>query len=327
MKFATLARLALGLACGAALLTAPAARAADPYPTGPVRLVVSYAAGGVGDIAARAFAEKVAADLGQPVVVENRPGAGGALGAQFVARSRPDGYTVGALVTAHVILPGLQQVPYDFQRDFTPVYGTASVPLVFAVSGKSTIRSFEDLAAKARTMPGGINYASGGAGSISHLAAVRLLESLKIKGTHVPFKGFSAAVQGLLGEQVDLICAGVSDVLALTKSGDFRAIAVSSEERLPQLPEVRTLAQVGVPDFAPSSWNAWFVPAGTPPEVVERLARAFAKAGSDPDLRDKLGKLGVTVKARSGADLGKFVRDESERWRRVIQENNLKLEN
>lgn len=322
-----LKKMAITLGAAAAVLTGGAAAQSTAFPTKPVTVIVPYAAGGTGDVVARILGEKARAALGQPVVVENRAGAGGAIGAQAVARSKPDGYTVLLMATAHVILPTLQQVQYDWERDFTPVFGVTATPLVFAVRAKSNIRSVADLVATAKSMPGGINYASGGPGSISHLAAARLVTTAQISGVHVPYRGFSGAVQALLADQVQFICATVADVIELAKSGDFRLLAVTSEQRVPNLPDVPTMAELGFADFYAASWNAYLVPTNTPNDVVDRLYNAYAKTANDPAVQEQLAKLGVAVRARNRADLGKFLHEESVRWRRVIEENKIKLEN
>jgi tripartite-type tricarboxylate transporter receptor subunit TctC len=319
-------KMAVTLGAAAALVVGAAAQSTR-YPTMPIKVIVPFAAGGIGDVAARIIGEKVSADLGQSVIIDNRSGANGAIGAQAAARSKPDGYTLLLMATGHVILPSLQQVPYDWERDFTPVFGVNATPLVFAVRAKSNIRSIADLVATAKSMPSGLNYASGGAGSISHLAAARFVRDLKIDATHVPFRGFSGAVQALLGEQVHFICATVADVIELTKTGDFRLLAVTSEQRHPLLRDVPTMAELGFADFYAASWNAYLVPANTPSDVVDRLHNAYAKAVSDPGVLERLGKLGVTIRAQNRAELGKFLHDESVRWRRVIEENSIKVDN
>jgi len=315
------------LTLGTALAFGVEARAADAFPTGPVKLIVPYGAGGVGDVVARIVGEKAGADLGQPIVIDNRSGGNGIIGAQAAKQAKPDGYTLLLMATGHVILPSLQQVPYDWTRDFTPVFGITATPLVFAVRGKSDLRTIADLAKLAKATPSGLNYASGGAGSVSHLAAARLVRELKINGTHVAFRGFSPAVQALLGDQVHFICATVADVIELTRSGDFRLLGVTAEKRQPLLPNVPTMKEQGLGDFYAASWNAYLAPAGTRPEAVERLNKALAKAAADPGVQEKLGKLGVSVMARSRGELEAFLKDEAARWRKVIVDNAIKVEN
>ena len=317
----------LVLAATAILWCGEAAAQGTPFPTRPVKVIVPFAAGGTSDLVARLFGEKVGAELGQPVVVENRTGAGGAIGMQAAIKSRADGYTLVSMSAANAILPLLQENAYDWERELLPVIGVGSVPYAIAVNAKSNIRSIADLVATAKSMPGGINYASGGAGSPSHLAPARLVRELKVEATHVPFQGLSGAVQALLGNQVQFICATTADVIKLAKSGDFRLLAVTSEQRLAELPDVPTMAELGFADFNPSTWYAFLVPAKTPGDVVERLHRAYARAAGDPGVQERLRALGLTVKVRDGAELGKFMREDAARWGRVIQENQIKLAN
>jgi tripartite-type tricarboxylate transporter receptor subunit TctC len=318
------------LACALAThaLGVGTAQSASPYPTRPIKIFVPYVAGGTGDVVARVLGEKTGAELGQPMIIDNRPSANGASAAQAVARSDPDGYTLLNLVPAHIIIPSLQRdVPYDWERDFTPVFGAAMVPLAFAVRAKSNIRSFADLVATAKSMSGGINYGSGGIGSTSHLALARLTGELKISATHVPYRGFRGAVEALLGDQVQIICTTIADVLELTKSGDFRILAVTSDKRLPYLPDVPTMIELGFADFNATSWNSYVAPTKTPSDVIDRLYSAYAKAAADPGVQDRLGNLGVTMKPMNGIELGKFLHEDSARWRRIIEENHITMEN
>ncbi|MDR6854902.1 tripartite tricarboxylate transporter substrate binding protein [Variovorax guangxiensis] len=310
-----------------ALALAGGAMAADAFPTAPVKVIVPYGAGGTGDVVARIVGEKAGAELGQAVVIDNRSGGNGIIGAQAAAKSKADGYTLMLMATGHVILPSLQQVPYDWTRDFAPVFGITTTPLVFAVRSKSDIRTVADLVATAKATPSGLNYASGGAGSVSHLASARLVRELKINGTHVPFRGFGPAVQALLGDQVHFICATVADVVELTKSGDFRLLGVTAEKRHPLLPDVPTMQEQGFSDFHAASWNAYLAPAGTPPQAIDRLNAALAKATADAGVQERLGKLGVSVMAKNRGELETFLKDEAARWRKVIQDNAIKVEN
>lgn len=310
-----------------ALALAGGAMAADAFPNAPVKVIVPYGAGGTGDVVARIVGEKAGAELGQAVVIDNRSGGNGIIGAQAAAKSKADGYTLMLMATGHVILPSLQQVPYDWTKDFAPVFGITTTPLVFAVRSRSDIRTVADLVATAKATPSGLNYASGGAGSVSHLAAARLVRELKINGTHVPFRGFSPAVQALLGDQVHFICATVADVVELTKSGDFRLLGVTAEKRHPLLPDVPTMKEQGFADFYAASWNAYLAPAGTPPQAIDRLNAALAKATADAGVQERLGKLGVSVMAKNRVELERFLKDEAARWRKVIQDNAIKVEN
>jgi tripartite-type tricarboxylate transporter receptor subunit TctC len=315
------------LALSAALALAGGALAADAFPSAPVKAILPYGPGGTGDVVARIIAEKAGAELGQPIVIDNRSGANGLIGAQAARQAKADGHTLLIMATGHVILPSLQQVPYDLAKDFTPVFGVTATPLVFAVRGKSDIQSIADLVKVAKATPKGLNYASGGAGSISHLAAARLVRDLKLDGTHVAFRGFSPAVQALMGDQVHFICATVADVIELTRSGDFRLLGVTADKRVPLLPNVPTMKEQGFGDFQAASWNAYLAPAGTPPEALDRLNKALAKAAADPGVQERLAKIGVSVMPRNRGELDKFIKDEASRWRKVIEDNAIKVEN
>ncbi|HSV83074.1 MAG TPA: tripartite tricarboxylate transporter substrate binding protein [Ramlibacter sp.] len=322
--------VAAGLALAFAAAAVPGAAVAQQqaaFPNAPLKVIVPFAAGGLSDVVARVLGEKVGAELGQPVVVENRVGAGGAIGTKAVIAAKPDGLTLLSMSAANAILPLLQENVYDWERELVPVIGIGSVPYAIAVNAKSNIRSLNDLVAAAKATQGGINYASGGQGSPSHLAPARLVSELRVNATHVPYSGLAGAVQALLGNQVQFICATTADVTKLVKSGDLRLLAVTSEQRLPELADTPTMAELGFADFYPSTWYAFLVPARTPAAVVERLHGAFAKSASDPGVQERLRGLGLTITLRSGPELGRFMREDVARWRRVIQDNNIKLAN
>lgn len=322
-----LARRQLLAGATATALAGAAMAQSAPFPNMPIRVVVPFAPGGTGDVVARILGDRAGAELGQPMIIENRSGANGVVGAQFVARARPDGHTLLRMATAHVILPSLQQLPYDWERDLVPVFGVTATPLVFAVRGNSGIRSFEDLAALARARQGGVDYASGGAGSVSHLAAITLVKALNIRATHIPYRGFAGAVEALRGDQVHLICVTVADVIEMTRSGDFRLLGVAAARRQAELPDAPTMAELGFADFVASSWNAYLAPAGTPASVVARLFEAFSKASGDPAVQQQFARLSVQTISMSQPDLLRFLREEAARWRRVVEENAIRLEN
>lgn len=317
----------LALATGMSMLFGGDARAGQ-YPSMPIKLIVPYAAGGVGDVVARILGEKVSDELGQPMIIDNRAGGNSVIGTQIAVRSKPDGYTILQATPGNVIIPILQRsVPYNWERDLAPVVGIGSVPLVLAVPAKSNIRSIPDLVATANSTPGGLIYASGGAGSMSHLAPARLVRELKIKATHVPYRGFSGSVQALLGDQIHFIFATIADVVELAKSGTVRLLAVTSEQRIPSLPDVPTMAELGFPSFYPAVWYGYVVPANTPKDIIERLYTAFAEAANNPEVKERLGKLGLTIKVTNGSEFGRYMHDEATRWQHVIEENQIKLDN
>ena len=276
---------------------------------------------------ARILTDRVRTGLGQPLIVDNQAGGNTVIGTQNVARAKPDGYTILQMAVTNVIVAGLQKnVPYDLERDFTPVIGVGAVPMALAVPAKSNIRGIADLTATAKSLPGGITYASGGTASLTHLAAARLVQELKISATHVPFRGGSGAMQAVLGNQVQFIFVSTVAATEFAKHGDFRLLAVTSEQRVRSFPDVPTMVEQGFADFTPMLWYGYVVPAKTPTPIVDRLYDAFAKAANDPGTQQRLGDLGLTVRIRSGADFGRYMGEESVRWRRVISENNIRME-
>lgn len=296
------------------------------FPSRPLKMVVPFAAGGPGDVVARILSDRIAVELGQSVVVDNRTGANGAIGMQAAIRSPADGYTVLHLSAANVILPLLQPNVYDWERGLVPVFGLGTIPYVIVVNATSNIHSIADLARVGKATPAGLTYGSGGAGSPSHLAPALLIKSLQAKGTHVAYRGLSAAVMGLLSDQVQFVCATAVDVAQLAQAGKVRILAVTSERRVSELPNVPTMVEQGFADFTPSTWYGYLVPAGTPAPVVQRLYAAFSAAASDPAIQFRLAKAGILVNPRTGAELGRFMQDDVARWRAVIKENNISLE-
>lgn len=323
--------LRAALAAASWLVIASAAQAQPAaFPTRPVSLIVPWGAGGTADVVARVLAERMSGDLGQPVLVENRPGANGTIGAQAVARAKPDGHTLLSISTTHTIVPTLlkEAPPYDILRDFALVFGTTEVPQVVIVNGKSNIRSMADLQALGKATAGGINYGSSGSGTLSHLTSVRLLQDLKLEGTHAPYKGLGPLTQAVLGNQIVFATVNVSEVVELAKAGNLRVLGVTSEQRLPSLPDVPTLSEQGlVKDLVATSWTAYVAPANTPAAVVDRLQAAFVKAAADPGVQERVGKLGVQIKSKSRAELAGHLQDQTERWRRLIEQNQIKADN
>jgi tripartite-type tricarboxylate transporter receptor subunit TctC len=321
-----IARMICALLALAAASANQLAVAAEAYPTGPIKLIIPFAAGGVGDIVGRSLGEKVGKELGQPVVIDNRAGGNSVIGTYAAARAKPDGYTILQMTGANVIVTALQKVPYDLQRDFTTVIGVGSAPLALAVPAQLNINSLDDLVAYAKSNPNGLIYASGGVGSLGHLSAARLVRALNIKALHVPYRGNSGAVEGLLGGQTQMFFGAVLDSIELAKAGKLKILAVTSDKRMPNLPDVPTMKELGFQDFTPTIWYGYNVPANTPQEIVDRLAAAFAKGASQPDLQARLADLGVTINLSSGPEFAKYMREELARWQKVASENNIKLE-
>ena len=273
-----------GLAALCLLL--PLAAAAQPFPSKPIRLIVAYPAGGPNDLSARTFGQKVADLLGQPVIVENRAGAAGNIGSQFVARSPADGYTLLNGASALTIAPALSRnLGYDVAKDFAPVGLTAISSFVLTVHPSVPVTSIRELLALARKRPGGLNYASSGVGAPPHLAGELLKTMAGVDILHVPYKGVGQSIGDLVGGQVDMMFTSPPNAVPHVKQGRLRALAVSTARRSALLPEVPTIAESGLKGFDIGTWFGWLAPAGTPPEIVNRLNGALAAAEKMPDLR------------------------------------------
>jgi tripartite-type tricarboxylate transporter receptor subunit TctC len=303
------------------------ATAAEACPARFIKMIVPNPAGGVGDLIARALGEKVGAELGKPVVVENRAGATTVIGTEAVARAKPDGCTILSLTASGVVVSVLQEkLPYNLERDFAPIISVGSFPMVLAVPVASKLNSFADLVAAARSKDG-ITYASGGAGTLAHLSSVRLIKELNGTGTHIPYRGNPDAIQGLLGNQVQLFFPSTAEALPLAKSGKIRLLGVTSEERLPTLPDVPTMKELGFAQFNPRLWFAFLAPASTPPNIVSGLHDAFAKAAMDPSIRERLTALGFAMEVKDPAAVSAFMKSEAGRWGKVVKDNNIQSAN
>ena len=326
-RFAALAGLVAALACAAA---APAL--AQQWPTRPIRFVVPYPPGGPLDQVARALAEKLRDPLGQPVVVENRPGAGGNIGADLVAKAAPDGYSIvmGAVAT-HAINPYLYaKMPYDANRDFTPVTRVATVPNVLVMNPQTAerlgVRSLGDLIAYARKNPGKLNYASGGNGSAGHLAGELLEAQAGISMVHIPYGGAAPAQLGLLAGQTDLMFDNLASATPQIRAGKLKAFAVTTAQRSSFFPELPTVAESGLKGFDISTWFGVFAPANTPGPIVDRLNAEFARALAAPDIRERLARMGAEPSPMSPEAFANFVRAEQAKYERVVKSSGARVE-
>ena len=295
--------------------------AAD-FPNRAIRLIVPFAAGGGNDTVARLVGQGVAAELGQPVVIDNKPGAGGIVGAEAAARAPADGYTLflGG-VGSHAINPNLHaNLSYDAVKDFAPISLIASAPLVLVVHPSVQATSVRELIALAKAQPGKLNYASNGNGSSSHLAAVMFASMTGTDMVHVPYKGLAPALSDLLSGQVQLMFSSVVAIVPHVKAGKLRALAVSSKERLSLLPDLPTVAEAGVPGYQTSSWYGILAPAGTPPDVVQRLNAAIVKVVAQPEVRKALAQEGADPVGNSPAAFGAFIQSEKQRLGEIIRQ-------
>jgi tripartite-type tricarboxylate transporter receptor subunit TctC len=315
------------LAALAALATFAAHAQTQPaYPTKPVRVVVPFAPGGGGDFVARTIGQKMTEALGHPVINDNRAGAAGSIGAEVVAKSPPDGYTLllgsaGPLT----INPSLYaKLPYDPARDFAPVAIATIMPFVMVVHPSLPARTVKDLIALAKAKPNELNFASPGTGSTTHLATELLKSATGIKITHVPYKGVAPAATDLISGQVQIMSGDLSTMLPHVKSGRMRAIAVTGAKRSPLLPQIPTIAESGVPGYEASGWFGVLAPAATPRPIVDRLNAVIVKATSSGDARERLGALGGESPAFTPEQFGAHIRNEAAKWGKLIRSLGLK---
>lgn len=295
--------------------------AAQSWPAKPVRLVVPLSAGGFADVPARLLAPRLSVQLGRQVYVENRPGAGGTLGTDHVAKADPDGHTLLFTATPHVISPWLYKtLAYDTLTGFAPVSRVASGPYALVVHPQLEVTSVASLIAAARAQPGEIDYASSGNGSAQHLVTAMFASLAGIRLNHVPYKGSGPAMQDLVSGQVKVSFAGVPNVITHVRSGRLRILAVTTSVRWPELPLVPTVAEAGVPGYEASLWVALLAPAGTPADIVQRLHTEIGVALEDAQLAQGLRAAGVAPALLGPQELGAFLRAEHEKWGRVVRE-------
>ena len=318
--------MSVGVAC-AACLVASAALAQSDFPSKPIRYVVPLPPGAGADFIARLVAEKMAADLGRPIVVENRAGASGAIGSDFVAKAPPDGYTLlQCYVVTHGTNPAVSKLPYDAVKDFTPIGMLATTSNVLVVNEKAGVTSLPQLVAALRAKPQSLSFASTGTGSATHLTMEYLEQQAGIDLVHVPYKGAGPAMTDLLGGQVEAMFPSLITALPHIKSGKLRALALSAPQRSPLLPAVPTVAESGYPAFNAVQWYGVCAPAGVPPAIVERLNRALNAALTSPDVRTRLGDQAAEVMPMSPAEFGDYIRADIARWVKLLKDANLKIE-
>ena len=315
----------------AALLLAcamPLAALGQGYPSKPIRFVVPYPAGGPLDTVARLLAQRVGESLGQPIVVDNKPGAGGNIGADAVAKSPADGHTLlmGAVAT-HAINPTLYpSIPYDAARDFIPVTQIASTPNVLVVHPSVPARDVREFIAYAKSNPGRLNFGSGSTGSAGHLAGELFKSMAGIDMTHVPYKGAAPAMQDLVGGQIQLMFDNLGSSLGQIQAGKVKALAVTTARRSDLARELPTIAESGLPGFDVSTWFGLFVPAGTPKPIVDKLHAEFARALGQADLRERMVKLGVEPVTSRPEEFAAYIRSEAEKYARVIKASGARVD-
>jgi tripartite-type tricarboxylate transporter receptor subunit TctC len=313
------ATLATALAGGAA---------AQDYPTRPIRMIVAFSAGGTTDFVARLLADKVKGQLGQAVVVENKPGANGAIGADYVSKAAPDGYTLFfSTAGALTINPSMRNdLPYDPIKGFTPIVPTARNTVLFAVNAGLGVATAQEMIARAKDKPGSITVAVTGIGAISHLAIEMLQSSAKIKLQAVPYRGAGPAIADLIGGQVNAMSAEVPVLMPQIKAGKAKILAISAQSRSDVMPDVPTFAELGYADVVADNWSGVLAPPKTPAAIVAKLNAAFNAVVKDPDVRRRLADTGVSTIGGTPEDLTALINSEMARWRKVVAETGVKLE-
>jgi tripartite-type tricarboxylate transporter receptor subunit TctC len=300
------------IAAAAALLTfGAAAQTAAGYPNRPIRIVVPFTAGSATDIMARIVGEKISTSLGQPVIVENKAGAGGTLGAAQVAKSEPDGYTLLVVSTGHVVNPALyDNLSYDTVGDFAGVIPLASLPSVLVVGANSPYKSVRELIAGAKAKPGQLNFASAGRGSATHVAAEKFRSATGIEVTHVPYKGTPETIVEAIAGRVDFMFTPILSSIPSIRDNRLRALAVSTAKRSTILPDVPTVAEAGVPGFVFDFWVGLLAPAKTPRDIVNKLNQEVAKALAMPDVKERMAKLGAESMIMTPEQFDAYIREE-----------------
>lgn len=309
-----------------AALAAPAA--ADEWPSKPIRLVVPFPAGGGPDAMAREVASKVAASTKWTFVVENRPGSGGNIGIDVVAKAQPDGYSIVLGQTANVAINATlySKLPYDPVKDLTAISTIGTSPMVIVTSATSPFKTWADVVAAAKSKPEGFNFGTSGNGTVAHLIGEELKKQAGIKLTHVPYKGVSMGINDVLGGTVELYISSMPTLVSFERSGKVRALAVTSRKRLPELPNVPTLDEAGYKFVDYANWFGFFGPARLPPNITARLNTEFNKALQSPDVQKKLQAQGMELVVSTPDAFAKLVRDDVVRWGKVVRETGAKVE-
>ncbi len=294
---------------------------AQGYPGKPIRIIVSYPAGGANDIVARMVGQKLHETLGANIVVDNRAGAGGTIGADIAAKAPADGYTLLMAAGAHALAPSLySKLPYDIARDFAPVSISAKSTYLLVVHPSVPARSVRELIALARARPGSLNYASSGIGAPPHLAGEMFNTLARVQLTHVAYKGDTPALADLLGGHVDLAFIAVSATAAYIKAGKLRALAVTSAQRTPVMPDLPTVAEAGgLPEFDISTWWGMLAPSGTPADAINRLSAAMAKIAAMSDVKSRFGELGLEATADTPDHFGAFIKSEIQKFAKLAK--------
>lgn len=313
------------LACLA--LALPLAAPAQSWPTRPVKMVVPFPAGGPTDVITRALSDKLSQALGQPVVVDNKPGAGGSIGADFAAKSPPDGYTLlMATGSTHSVGPYLSKLPYDPQKDFTPVIHVGSATNILLVSPKLGVKNVRELIEAARKAPGGLNYATSGIGSVAHLTAEMFASMAGVKLTHVPYKGTQLSIADIASGQVAMLFDSVMTAKPHVESRRLQGLAISSLTRSPLVPDIPTVAESGLPGFESTNYFGIWGPANLPKPIVDRVNSEMNRILADPAIKERFHTLGFDIAGGTPAQFSAVIAAEAAKWSKVIHDANVKAE-
>ena len=324
-----LARCTLPLALAALTLAMPAVAQDKPWPAKPVKIIVPYAPGGPNDIVARILAEKLALAEGVPFIVENKPGGGSNIGAEFVAKGPADGYSFLIAATSHAINMTLfthQQAKYDLLTDFTPVSLIMTGPLVLVTRPDTPVKNLQELVALAKARPGQLSFASSGNGASTHLGGEMLNQAAGIKTIHVPYRGSGPALTDVMGGQTTYMLDTMLSAMPFVTGGKLKALAVTSKKRSPVLPNVPTVAEQGYPNFEAVAWIGMLAPAKTPPEIVARLSGDLKKILDTPEVRGRLSVQGFNAQSMAPAEFGQFMKAEVPKWGAIVKAGNVKAE-
>ena len=300
---------------------------AQSWPTKPVRMIIAFPPGGPTDLVSRVLAQKLSEQLGQQVIVDNKPGAGGNIAAELAAKAAPDGYTIFYNTSAIVIGPALYgKVNYDTLKDFTPVLLTASVPMVLVVNPQLPARSVKEFVDLAKTRSGALNYSSSGTGTITHLASAMMSTQTGIQTQHIPYKGSAPGLVDLASGQTQFMIDTINTVRPYVRDNRLRGLAVTSAKRSPLLPDLPTLAEAGISGFEAAAWQGIVVPTGTPNEIVQKLNAEVNKALTHPDIRSRLAAQGADILGGTPAEYAAYLRSEMPRWTKAVKDSGAKAE-
>ncbi len=308
-------------------VTTAAAQTAQPYPARPIRFVVPLAVGGALDIASRLFGQKLAESFGQQIVIDNRPGAGGIIGADVAAKSAPDGYTLMMASISHTVLPSMhRKLPYDIVKDFSPTSLLVTFPFLLLVHPTVPATSLKELVALAKAKPGQINYVSSGNGSTAHLNAELFKSLTGVKLVHLPYKGTGPALVGFLAGEAGMGFYSVSATLPHVKAGRLRALATTGAKRSPSLPDLPTAVEAGVPGFETGSWAGVLTPAGTPKPITDKLHRELTRILQLADVKERLAAIDFEPVGNTPEEFAAVIRKELVRWAKVVKESGAKVD-